>query len=90
MSDPKLPIQIEIDNNLAFFLRELPNIPVYQKGKVALLRHQAITGYYDTVPDAISAGSQLYPDGIFSIQQVTNEPVNLGFYSYAVPLAATQ
>jgi hypothetical protein len=90
MSDNRNLLQTEIDNNLAYFLRELPAIPALQKGKVALLRHQAITGYYDTVPDAINAGRQLYPDGIFSIQQVTNEPVNLGFYSYAVSLATAQ
>jgi hypothetical protein len=90
MSDNRNPLQNEIDNNLAFFLRELPNIPAHERGRVALLRHQAITGYFDTVVDAISAGSKLYPDGIFSVQQVANEPVSLGFYSYAVSLAATQ
>jgi len=90
MSDDQSALQNEIDKNLTFFLKELSKIPAHQKGKVALLRHQTITGYYDTIPDAISAGTQLYSDGVFSVQQVRNDPVNLGFYSYAVPLASAQ
>jgi len=78
MSDNRSALQNEIDKNLAFFLEELSKIPAHQKGKVALLRHQTIAGYYDTIPDAINAGSQLYVDGLFSVQQVASEPVNLG------------
>jgi hypothetical protein len=79
--------QEEIDKNLAFFLRELPRIPAVYMGKFALIRHEEIISYYDTVADAINSADKIYPDGIFSIQQVTNDAVNLGFYSYAVPLA---
>jgi len=90
MNGQSASIQEEIEKNLAFFLTELPNIPSASKGKIALLRHQQIVGYYDTVPDAINAGAQLYSDGLFSIQQVTDAAINLGFFSYAMPLAAAQ
>jgi len=52
----------EIDRNLEYFIRELPNLlPVY-RGKFAILRHQQIVAYYDTVADAVRAGNQLYLD----------------------------
>jgi hypothetical protein len=78
--------QQEIERNLAFFLGQLPNIPAVQAGKYALIRHQNIIGYFDTPLDAIVAARQ-YDDRIYSIQQVTNSAVNLGFFSHAVPLA---
>jgi len=74
----------EIEKNLDYFLKEMSNIPAEYSGKIALLRHQNIEGYYDTVADAVRAGNKLYPDMLFSVQKVTNFPVNLGGYSYAV------
>jgi hypothetical protein len=82
--------QQEIESNLQFFLTALPTIPTTHKGKFALLRHREIVGYYDTVADALGAATKLYPDNMFSVQQVTDAAVNLGFYSHAVPLATAQ
>ena len=81
--------QSEIDRNLDFFLRELPNLLPHHRGKFALLRNQKVVGFYDTVADAVSAAGALYPDGRFSVQQVTDVATNLGFYSHAVPLRHT-
>ncbi|MCX7362674.1 MAG: hypothetical protein NTV97_12565 [Alphaproteobacteria bacterium] len=78
--------QTEIDRNLAFFLRELPELMSRHAGKYALLRHEEVTGYYDTVADAVAAGNSLYPDQLFSVQQVSDAASNLGHYSYAVSL----
>jgi hypothetical protein len=82
--------QKEIDQNLEFFLKELPQVIPEYNGKYALLRHQKIVAYYDTILDAVSAGNQSYPDKLFSVQQVTRSGTDLGYYSYAVPLGATQ
>jgi len=87
---PTVDRQKEIDQNLEFFLRELPKIIADHNGKYALLRHQKIIAYYDTVSDAVSAGNQLYSDRLFSVQQVTQSGTDLGYFSYAVPLGATQ
>jgi hypothetical protein len=87
---PTVDRQKEIDQNLEFFLRELPKILADHNGKYALLRHQKIIAYYDTVSDAVSAGNQLYSDRLFSVQQVTQSGTDLGYFSYAVPLGATQ
>jgi hypothetical protein len=82
--------QNEIDRNLEFFIRQLPSLlPAYQ-GKFALIRHQKIEGFYDTVVDAVNAGNKLYPDRIFSVQPVTDTAVDLGFYSHARSLGIAQ
>ena len=57
----------EIEKNLEFFLQELPNIPAEYSYKVALLHHQKIEGYFDTITDAVRAGNKIYPDMMFSI-----------------------
>jgi hypothetical protein len=82
--------QREIDDNLAYFLAEMPRIPSSHRGKFALLRHKNIAGYYDTVTDALGAGNSLYPDKLFSVQQVTDTAVDLGYYSHAMPMGAAQ
>src|ERR1700730_11180444 len=81
--------QKEIDQNLDYFLKQLPQILADHSGKYALLRHQKIIAYYDTVSDAVSAGNQLYSDRLFSVQQVTQSGTDLGYFSHAMPLGAT-
>jgi hypothetical protein len=78
--------QEEVDRNFAFFQQELPRLVMQHAGKFALIRDCKITGYYDTASDAHIAGTQLYNDGLFSIQQVTKEIGDLGFFSHAVHL----
>lgn len=80
----------EIEENLKIFLKELPKLLPTYRGKFALLRHKKIIGFYDTVADAVSAAITLYPDKIFSVQQVTDTAFDAGFYSYAMPLGSTQ
>jgi hypothetical protein len=82
--------QKEIDENLEYFLKELPQLLPEYNGKYALLRHRKIVAYYDTISDAVSAGNQSYSDQLFSVQQVIQSATDLGYYSYAVPLGATQ
>jgi hypothetical protein len=80
--------QEEVDRNFAFFQRELPQLLPQHRGKFALIRECKITGFYDTIEDANTAGTQLYSDGLFSIQKVTEEIGDLGFYSHAMHLGA--
>ena len=80
--------QEEVDRNFAFFQKELPKLLPKHSGKFALMRDGQITGFYDTVQDANTAATQLYADGLFSIQKVTEEIGDLGFYSHAMHLGA--
>lgn len=88
MSEQRVRKQEEVDKNLAFFLKELPNIPATYRGKFAVIRQQAIIGYYDTVGDAVKAAQTAYPDELYSVQQITDLPINLGYFSHALPLVA--
>jgi hypothetical protein len=81
---PHTDQQHEIDQNLAFFLGEMPKLMHDHAGKFALLHQQRIIGFYDTISDAVGAGNGMFPEGLFSIQHVTNESTDLGYYSYAM------
>ena len=78
--------QEEVDRNFAFFQAELHHLLPKYRGKYALLRDKAVVGYFDTVMDAQTAGEQQYKDGLFSIQRVSDEVIDLGLYSHAVHL----
>jgi hypothetical protein len=81
--------QSEVDKNLDFFVGELPKLGP-QVGKFALLHDRSIIGFFDTVPDAVKVGNERYPEGQFSVQQVTETPVDLGYFSHANRLGRSQ
>jgi hypothetical protein len=89
MSESKTKQQ-EVDQNLTFFLEKLPELLSLHRGKYALIRNQEIIGFYDTVLDAQVTGRKFYGDGMFSVQQVSDTPIDLGFYSHAMHLAQTR
>jgi hypothetical protein len=76
-------LQTEIDRNFDIFQRELPNLTRHE-GKFALMRHGDIINFYDTLADAVSTGNAIYEDRIFSVQRVTDKPIDLGFLSHAM------
>lgn len=80
--------QKEIDLNFEFFQQKLPELMVENRGRFALIRHREIIGFYDTAIDAQTTGEKFFKDGIFSVQQVTDRPLDLGFFSHAVHLGA--
>lgn len=76
-------IQREIDQNIEFFKKKLPDLLRDHRNRYALLHNKTISGIYDTIRDAQTAGDKLYPNKIYSIQKISDEAINLGFYSYA-------
>ena len=72
----------EVDRNYGAFTRMLGTILADHRDQLALMRDARIVGYYDTPRDALRAATELFPDGIFSIQEVTDEPIDLGFWSH--------
>jgi hypothetical protein len=81
----KQALQAEVDANFEAFQRELPRLTAHQ-GKFALMRNGHIVNFYDTLGDAVSTGNAIYTDRIFSVQRVTDKPVDLGFLSHAMHL----
>jgi hypothetical protein len=76
-------IEVEIERNYAAFVDMLDELLSQSAGQYALLRNQQLEGIYPTASAAGRAGAQKFSAEPFSIQLVSNEPVDLGFYSYA-------
>lgn len=72
----------EVDRNYDAFTRTLGSIIDTHRDQLALMRDARIVGFYDTPREALRAGAEFFPDGIFSIQEVTDEPIDLGFWSH--------
>ncbi|HET9637863.1 MAG TPA: hypothetical protein VFP12_01505 [Allosphingosinicella sp.] len=73
----------EIDRNYDAFMAMLPSLLDEHRDQEALMRHGRIVGYFDKAVDAYRAGVERFPDGIFSIQEVTDEPIHLGYWANA-------
>lgn len=78
------PLKVEVDRNYDFFQRNLSRYLADQAGKYALLKSAAVIDFFEGPGEAYREGLRRFSDGLFSVQQVTNEPVELGFYSVAV------
>jgi hypothetical protein len=76
-------LRTEIARNYDAFQRGLATMLATERNRYALLRHGAVVGFHDRPGDADADGVKRFPDGIYSIQQVTDEPVELGVYANA-------
>jgi hypothetical protein len=72
----------EVERNYDVFVRLLGSILSDHRDQLALMRDGHIIDYFDRPGDAHRAGMACFPDGIFSIQEVTDEPIDLGFWSH--------
>ncbi len=72
----------QVDRNYDAFTRILGSILPEHRDQLALMHDGCIVGYYDTPREALRAASEQFPDGVFSIQEVTDEPIDLGFWSH--------
>lgn len=77
-------IEVEIERNYAAFKDMLPELLPERAGQYALLHNQTLAGLYATAGEAERAGFAQYQDAPYSIQLVTQRPIDLGFYSYAL------
>lgn len=77
----------EVDDNYVAFRKLMPAIAKTNYNQFALMKNKKIIGFYSTSRDAYSAAQQFIADGIFSIQQVTEASIDLGFYTNAVPVS---
>jgi hypothetical protein len=76
-------LDAEIDRNLFAFLPRLPDLLPEHEGSFALLRNQQIKSIHKKLSEALKAANTEFADGIFSIQRVTERPVELGMFSDA-------
>ncbi|MDO6416026.1 hypothetical protein Q4F19_16670 [Sphingomonas sp. BIUV-7] len=72
----------EVDRNYDAFVRNLSMYLQDHRGAFALMKNANVIGFYGKPGDAFREGAARFPDGIFSIQEVTDEPIDLGFLSH--------
>jgi hypothetical protein len=73
----------EIDRNFEYFQSVVSNLLAQHRGQFALLKSQAIAGYFSSAAAATIEGHKRFPDDVFSVQEVIGVPLDLGFYSHA-------
>lgn len=73
----------EIDLNLYAFLPHVPRLMTDHAGEYALLHNQKIVSVHERLHEAVDEAMSKFADGLFSIQQITDKPIELGFFSYA-------
>lgn len=76
----------EIDSNYQYFQSCVSAYLPNDKGKFALLRHNKVIEVYQTLIEAVNAGNTQFADEVFSIQEVTDTALDLGFFSHAHPI----
>lgn len=74
--------QQEVDRNYDAFMDMLESIIAEHRHELALMRDGKIVSYFNTPRELLVAASERFPDGIFSVQEVTDEPIDLGFWSH--------
>lgn len=75
-------LQQEIDRNFDAFQRVVQSLMPARTGQWTLMRHGEIVSYHATAAGAEGAGIARYEDDLFSIQEVTDEVVDLGYFSH--------
>lgn len=75
---------VEVDRNYDVFERLLGGLLPQHRDEYALMREGEIVAFFKSVGAANREGMARYPDQIFSIQEVTDEPIDLGFWTYAI------
>lgn len=72
----------QVDANYDAFVRLLGTLLPDHRDQLALMRDGEVEGFYATPREALQAAATKFPDGIFSIQEVTDQPIDLGFWSH--------
>lgn len=82
-------IEVEIQRNYAAFIDMLDKLVPKDLGKYALLHDQKLAGVFETPSEAAINGFAKFGKSPYSIQIVTDEPVDLGFMSNAIRQGAS-
>ena len=73
----------EATRNFEVFQEKLPKLLETERGKWALLHHAELIAIFDTYEEAGQAAGRLYPDDVYSMQEITDQIVDLGWFSRA-------
>ena len=79
-----MELEREVDLNFDTFAEELPELMPHHAGEYVLMKNSRMVSFHASADAALAAGRAAFPDGIYSIQEVTDRPIDLGFFSHAV------
>ena len=82
-------MQVEIQRNYAAFVDIVENLLPADFGRYALMHDRRLAGVFDSPGEAARTGFAKFGKAPYSIQIVTDEPVDLGFMSNAIRHGAT-
>lgn len=74
----------EVDRNFEVFIGALRDLIPAHEHEHVLMRKGEMISFHPSGGAAMAAGRERFPDGIFSVQEVTDRPIGLGIYSHAV------
>jgi len=74
-----------LEENYAAFEQLLPTFKPQDNGKFALMRDAKLVNIFDTAKDAIIYAQAQFKDERYSVQQITKQVVDLGYFSHALP-----
>ena len=82
-------IDQEVEQNYDAFQQLVMELLQKQRqGQFALMRHKEIVEFFDSAGDARKYGDAVYKDdGLYSIQEVTSETLDLGYFSHGGAVA---
>ncbi len=75
--------QIEIDQNYEAFEELLPELVKNHRGQYVVMRKEKPIEFFDTLRDAMIFADKSFDDNLFSIQEVSQTPIDLGWFSDA-------
>lgn len=73
----------EVQSNYAAFRDLLPDLLPQHEGEYALMRGRELVGFFPSADAAYRHGMDAFEDGLFSIQTVSDRPIDLGALSHA-------
>lgn len=74
----------EVDMNYEFFKTKVSELKSDHLNEFALLHHEKINKFFMSEDDAIQIGIEKYGEGNFSVQQVNDNSIELGYQSCVI------
>lgn len=74
----------EVNENYDFFRTQISQLKDEHLNEFALLHDKEISNFFINEDDAIKIGIEKYGEGSFSVQQVNDSHIELGYQSYVI------
>jgi hypothetical protein len=81
MSDIAAKKERIVDENYKAFTSILPGLIKSKAGKFVVMRDKKPVEFFDTFRDAMIYGTNTYKDELFSVQEITDKALDLGWFS---------